>query len=109
MIKGNGTDVGNIDFELQAERGVKSLCFTMFRSFKEFILPTCDSFPLIMSQILDCWEHKSVKYMALTHDKRVILMNYQYVSYALLSLVGSMHLAGLCSKQSNTTNNQNLI
>ena len=30
MIKGNESDVGNIDFELQAERGDKFLCFTLF-------------------------------------------------------------------------------
>ena len=30
MIKGNESDVGNIDLELQAKRGDKFLCFTMF-------------------------------------------------------------------------------
>ena len=41
---------------------------------------------------IDCLEHKHGKYMLLTHDKRVQLTNNQYVSYALLSLAGSMHL-----------------
>ena len=35
MIKGNELDVGNIDFELQAYRGDKFLCFTLFLNFKE--------------------------------------------------------------------------
>ena len=35
MIKGNVSDVGNIDFELQAKRGDKFLCFTLFLNFKE--------------------------------------------------------------------------
>ena len=35
MIKGNESDVGNTDFELQAERGDKFLCFTLFGNFKE--------------------------------------------------------------------------
>ena len=30
MIKGNESDVGNIDFELQAKRGDKFLCFILF-------------------------------------------------------------------------------
>ena len=30
MIKGNESDVRNIDFELQAKRGDKFLCFTLF-------------------------------------------------------------------------------
>ena len=30
MIKGNESDVGNIDFELQAERRDEFLCFTLF-------------------------------------------------------------------------------
>ena len=34
MIKGNELDVGNIDFELQAERGDKFLCFTLFLKLK---------------------------------------------------------------------------
>ena len=43
---------------------------------------------------LDYLEHKPGKYIRLAHDN-------EYVSYALLSLAGSMYLAGLCSKQSN--------
>ena len=34
MIKGNESDVGNIDFELQAKRGDKFLCFTLFFNLK---------------------------------------------------------------------------
>ena len=34
MIKGNESDVWNIDFELQAERGDKFLCFTLFLKLK---------------------------------------------------------------------------
>ena len=34
MIKGNESDVGNIDFELQAKRGNKFLCFTLFLNLK---------------------------------------------------------------------------
>ena len=34
MIKGNESDVGNIDFELQAERGDKFLCVTLFLKLK---------------------------------------------------------------------------
>ena len=34
MIKGNESDVGNIDFELQAKRGDKFLCFTLFLTLK---------------------------------------------------------------------------
>ena len=34
MIKGNESDVGNIDFELQAKRGGNFSCFTLFLSFK---------------------------------------------------------------------------
>ena len=30
MIKGNESDVGNIDFELQAKIGEKCLCFILF-------------------------------------------------------------------------------
>ena len=30
MIKGNESDVGNIDFELQDKNGDKLLCFTLF-------------------------------------------------------------------------------
>ena len=39
------------------------------------------------------------KYVPIAHDKRVL--NNQYVSYALLSLVGSKYLPGLCSEHSN--------
>ena len=35
MTKGNESDVGNIDFELQAKRGDKFLCFTLFLNFTE--------------------------------------------------------------------------
>ena len=34
MIKGNESDVGNIGFELQAKRGDKFLCFTLFFKLK---------------------------------------------------------------------------
>ena len=34
MIKRNESDVGNIDFELQAKRGDKFLCFTLFLNLK---------------------------------------------------------------------------
>ena len=34
MIKGNESDVRNIDFELQATRGNKFLCFTLFLNLK---------------------------------------------------------------------------
>ena len=34
MIKGNESDVGNIDFELQAKRGDEFLCFTLFLNLK---------------------------------------------------------------------------
>ena len=34
MIKGNESDVGNIDFELQAKRGDKFLSFTLFLDLK---------------------------------------------------------------------------
>ena len=30
MIKGNESDIGNIDFELHAKTGDKFLCFTLF-------------------------------------------------------------------------------
>ena len=36
MIKGNESDVGNIDFELQAKRGDKFLCFTLFLKLKNY-------------------------------------------------------------------------
>ena len=36
MIKGNESDVGNIDFELQAKRGEKLLCFTLFLNIKNY-------------------------------------------------------------------------
>ena len=35
MIKGNESDVGNIDFELQAKRGDQFLCFSLFLNFEE--------------------------------------------------------------------------
>ena len=35
MIKGNESDVGNIDFDLQAKRGEKFLCFSLFLNFEE--------------------------------------------------------------------------
>ena len=34
-IKGNESDVGNIGFELQAKRGDKFLCFTLFLNLKK--------------------------------------------------------------------------
>ena len=36
MIQGKELEVGDIDFELKAKRGVKFLCFTLFRNFKLF-------------------------------------------------------------------------
>ena len=38
MIKGNKWDVGNIDYELQAKRGDKFLCFTLFLNFTELFI-----------------------------------------------------------------------
>ena len=38
MIKGNESDVGNIDFELQAKRGDKFLCFALFFEIKELFI-----------------------------------------------------------------------
>ena len=38
MIKGNESDVGNIDFEIQTERGDKFVCFILFLSFKELFI-----------------------------------------------------------------------
>ena len=38
MIKGNESDVGNIDLELQAEGSDKFLCLTLFLNFKEFFI-----------------------------------------------------------------------
>ena len=38
MIKGNESDVGNIDFELQAKKGDKFLCFTLFFEFIELFI-----------------------------------------------------------------------
>ena len=38
MIKGNESDVGNIDFELQATRGDKFLCFTLFLNLTELFI-----------------------------------------------------------------------
>ena len=34
MIKGNKSDVGNIDLELQNKRGDEFLCFTLFLNLK---------------------------------------------------------------------------
>ena len=50
-------------------------------------------------QYIDCLEHNLVKYILLVHDIRVYLTNNLYVSYALSSLLGSMYLPDLCSKQ----------
>ena len=36
MIKGNESDVGNNDFELQTERGDKFLCFILFLNLKKW-------------------------------------------------------------------------
>ena len=36
MIKGNESDIGNIDFELQGQKGDKFLCFSLFLNFKEY-------------------------------------------------------------------------
>ena len=38
MIKGNESDIRNIDFEVQTKRGDKFLCFTLFLNFKELFL-----------------------------------------------------------------------
>ena len=38
MIKWNESDVGNIDFELQAKRGDKFLCLTLFLNLKNSYL-----------------------------------------------------------------------
>ena len=38
MIKGNESVVGNIDFELQAKRGDKFFCFTLFFNFKKMFV-----------------------------------------------------------------------
>ena len=38
MIKGNESDVENIDLELQAEGGDKFLCLTLFLNLKEFFI-----------------------------------------------------------------------
>ena len=38
MIKGNESDVGNIDFELQAKRGDKFLCFPIAFELKELFI-----------------------------------------------------------------------
>ena len=35
MIKGNESDVGNSDFELQVKKGGKFLCFTLFLNLKK--------------------------------------------------------------------------
>ena len=46
MIKGNESDVGNIDFELQAKSGDEFLCFTLFRKFKELFISLQPDVPL---------------------------------------------------------------
>ena len=38
MIKGNESDVWNIDFELQAKKGDKFLSFSLFLNFQELII-----------------------------------------------------------------------
>ena len=38
MIKGNESDVGNIDFELQAKIDNEFLCFTLFLNFTELFI-----------------------------------------------------------------------
>ena len=38
MITGNESDVRNIDFELQAKRGDKFLCFILLFNFKEVFI-----------------------------------------------------------------------
>ena len=38
MIKGNESDVVNVDFELQAKRGDKFLCFTLFLKLKNLLI-----------------------------------------------------------------------
>ena len=38
MINGDESDVGNIDFELQAKRDDKLLCFPLFGQFKESVI-----------------------------------------------------------------------
>ena len=38
MIKGNESDVGNIDFELQAKIGHKCLCILLIMNFKELVI-----------------------------------------------------------------------
>ena len=38
MIKGNDSDVGNIDFELQAKRGDEFLCFILFLNFLKLFI-----------------------------------------------------------------------
>ena len=37
IIKGNESDVGNIDFELQGNKGSKFFCFLLFLKFKELM------------------------------------------------------------------------
>ena len=41
MIKRNEMDIANIEYELQAERCDKFLCFTLFLNFKNYPYP-CD-------------------------------------------------------------------
>jgi len=37
MIKGNESDVGNIDLELQGNKGRKFLCFSLFLKLQELL------------------------------------------------------------------------
>ena len=37
-IKGNELDATNIDFELQAKKGDKIVCFSLFRKLKELVI-----------------------------------------------------------------------
>ena len=46
MIKGNESDVENIDFKLQAKRGNKFLCFTLFLKLKNW--------SYLQNQMSDC-------------------------------------------------------
>ena len=46
MIKGNESDVANIDFELQAKRGDKFSCFTLFKIQKDLLISQEPAFGL---------------------------------------------------------------
>ena len=48
MIKGNESDVGNIDFELQAKRGDKFLCFTLILNLKKNVHISATRYPIEM-------------------------------------------------------------